>query len=174
MLYVGVFASLSNLRLDDALHRTMQDRFWQQAVVLAAVLMGLGLAVLAERLGSVARAGAPVVALGTCLALAWAHGRTGDHRGHTFVRDYGRAILDALPPDAILLITSDEAVGAVRYLQQVEGVRRDVRALPTGQITRPWFRPQAERMGIVLPPGADFTARAFLDVNAAAGARSSW
>ena len=53
----------------------------------------------------------------------------------------------------------------MRYLQQVEGVRRDVRALPTGQITRPWFRPQAERMGIALPPGADFTARAFLDAN---------
>jgi hypothetical protein len=164
-LYVCVFASLANLRLDDALHRTMQDRFWQQAVVLAAILMGLGLAVLRERLGSGGRAGAPFVALGACVALAWAHGPAGDHRGHTFVRDYGRAILDALPPDAILLITSDEAVGAVRYLQQVEGVRRDVRALTTGQITRPWFRAQAERMGIALPPGPGFTARAFLDLN---------
>ncbi|MET0553159.1 MAG: DUF2723 domain-containing protein [Vicinamibacteria bacterium] len=163
-LYVCVFASLANLRLDDALHRTMQDRFWQQAVVLVAILMGLGFAVLAERLG---RAGAPAVALGACLALGWTHGPAGDHRGHTFVRDYGRAILDALPPGAILLITSDEAVGAVRYLQQVEGVRRDVRALTTGQITRPWFRPQAERMGVALPPGDDFTARAFLDANVA-------
>jgi hypothetical protein len=165
-LYVSVFASLANLRLDDALHRTMQDRFWQQAVVLAAVLMGFGLAFLAERAGAAARLLAPAVALGASLGLAWAHWRTGDHRGHTFVRDYGRAILDALPENAILLITSDEAVGAVRYLQQVEGVRRDVRALPTGQITRPWFRPQAERMRIALPPGADFSARAFLDANA--------
>jgi hypothetical protein len=164
-LYVAVFASLANLRLDDALHRTMQDRFWQQAVVLAAVLMGLGLAVLAERSGVARPAALPVVALGASLGLAWAHWPAGDHRGHTFVRDYGRAILDALPKGAILLITSDEAVGAVRYLQQIEGVRRDVRALPTGQITRPWFRPQADRLGIALPPGADFSARAFLDAN---------
>jgi hypothetical protein len=165
-LYVSVFASLANLRLDDPLHRTMQDRFWQQAVVLAAVLMGFGLAFLVERAGAAARLLAPAVALGASLGLAWAHWRAGDHAGHTFVRDYGRAILDALPENAILLITSDEAVGAVRYLQQVEGIRRDVRALPTGQITRPWFRPQAERSGIALPPGADFTARAFLDANA--------
>jgi dolichyl-phosphate-mannose-protein mannosyltransferase len=164
--YVVSFASLANLRQDDALHRTMQDRFWQQAVVLVALLMGLGLAGLQERLGAAARAAAPAVALAACVALAFAHWRTGDHRGHTFVRDYGRAILDALPEHAILLVTSDEAVGAVRYLQQVEGVRSDVRALPTGQITRPWFRPQAERLGVALPPGADFTARAFLDANA--------
>lgn len=163
-LYVGVFASLANLRLDDALHRTMQDRFWQQAVVLAAILMGLGLAVLSDR-WSLGRRAAPAVAVGASLALAWAHWPVGDHRGHTFLRDYGRAILDALPKDAILLVTSDEAVGAVRYLQQVEGVRRDVRALPTGQVTRPWFRGQAERMGIALPPGPDFSARAFLDAN---------
>jgi hypothetical protein len=82
-----------------------------------------------------------------------------------FVREYGRAILEALPPRTILLITSDEAVGAVRYLQQVEGVRPDVRVVPTGNVTRPWFRAQAERMGIVLPPGDAFTARAFLDAN---------
>lgn len=165
VLYVAVFASLANLRLDDALHRTMQDRFWQQAVVLAAVLAGLGLAAAAERAGTAARVAAPAVAVGASLVLAWAHWDAGDHRGRTFLREYGRAILDALPPGAILLVTSDEAVGAVRYLQQVEGVRRDVRALPTGQVTRPWFRPQAERMGLVLPPGT-FTARAFLDANA--------
>jgi hypothetical protein len=164
-LYVGVFASLSNLRLEDALHRTMQDRFWQQVVVLLAVNMGLGLCALLTWMGPRGRLAGPAVALGASLVFAGAHWRAGDHRGNTFVRDYGRAILDALPEGAILLVTSDEAVGAVRYLQQVEGYRRDVRALPTGQVTRPWFRPQAERMGVVLPPGQDFTARAFLDAN---------
>lgn len=164
-LYVVVFASLANLRTDDALHRTMQDRFWQQAVVLAAVLAGFGLAAIGDGLGGASRLALPAVALGAAATLGWAHRHEGDHRGRTFLRDYGRAVLDALPPGAILLVTSDEAVGAVRYLQQVEGVRRDVRALPTGQVTRPWFRAQAERMGVALPPGSDFTARAFLDAN---------
>ena len=163
--YVTTFAALANVRWDDVLHRTVQDRFWQQAVVLAAALAGIGLGELRARVGTAGRALAPAVALGTAGAMAVAHFGVSSQRGRLFFHDYGRAILDSLPPRTILLVTSDEAVGAVRYLQAVEGHRPDVRILPTGQITRPWFRPQAGRLGIALPDGADFTARAFLDAN---------
>jgi hypothetical protein len=164
VLYVGTFAALANARWDDLLHRTVEDRFWQQAVVLAAALMGVGLREIADR---ASRLASPLVATATAAVMAIAHFGASDQRGHTFFRDYGRAILDGLPPRAILLITSDEAVGAVRYLQQVEGLRPDVRTLPTGQVTRPWFRPQARQLGVELPAGDAFTARAFLDANAA-------
>jgi hypothetical protein len=165
VFYVVTFAALANVRWDEPLHRTVQDRFWQQAMVLTAALMGAGLSVLVERAGKAGRVLGPAVALGTAAAMAAGHFASADHRGHTFFRDYGRALLEPLPPRTILLITSDEAVGAVRYLQAVEGLRQDVRILPTGQITRPWFRPQAERLGVALPPGESFTARAFLDAN---------
>jgi hypothetical protein len=165
VFYAGTFAALANVRWDDLLHRTVQDRFWQQAALLAAALMGAGLREATERVGRAGRVLGPVVALGTAAAMAAVHFAAADHRGRSFFRDYGRAILDPLPPRAILLITSDEAVGAVRYLQEVEGARRDVRVLPTGQVTRPWFRSQAERLGVGLPAGESFTARAFLDAN---------
>jgi 4-amino-4-deoxy-L-arabinose transferase-like glycosyltransferase len=164
-LYVGVFAALANVRWDDALHRTVQDRFWQQATLLVAALMGVGLCELRERTGRAGRLLAPGLAIAGTVALAAAHWRAGDHRGRTFFADYGRAILEPLPPRAILLVTSDEAVGAVRYLQSVEGLRPDVRILPTGQLTRPWLRGQAERLGVVLPAGDAFRAREFLDAN---------
>jgi hypothetical protein len=167
VLYVATFAALANVRWDDLLHRTVQDRFWQQAIVLAAALTGVGLRELVERLGRAGRALGPAIALASTLAMAVAHFGAADHRGRVFFREYGRAILESLPPRTILLVTSDEAVGAVRYLQEVEGARRDVRVLPTGQITRPWFRPQAARLGVALPAGEAFTARSFLDANAA-------
>lgn len=165
VFYVATFAALANVRWDDLLHRTVQDRFWQQAVVLAAALAGVGLREIVERVGRAGRVLGPAVALATSGAMATAHFAAADHRGHWFFRDYGLAILESLRPRTILLITSDEAVGAVRYLQQVEGARPDVRVLPTGQVTRPWFRPQAARLGVSLPAGESFTARAFLDAN---------
>jgi hypothetical protein len=164
-LYVLGFAALANVRWDDLLHRTVQDRFWQQAVVLAAALAGVGLGEMRARMGRAGGVLAPVAAVGIAAAMAVAHFEAANHRGRVFFRDYGHAILDALPQGTILLVTSDEAVGAVRYLQAVEGQRPDVRILPTGQVTRPWLRPQASRLGIALPEGSSFTARAFLDAN---------
>jgi len=54
----------------------------------------------------------------------------------------------------------------VRYLQQVDGLRPDVRVLPTGLLTLPWFRTvtAATMPDVTLPSGA-FTFRQFLDAN---------
>lgn len=167
--YVVTFAALANVRWDDPLHRTVQDRFWQQAVLLASALLGVGLAGLLARVGRAASVVGPAVGVGTGVLMAAAHLGASDQHANTLFLDYGRSILEPLPPRTILLITSDEAVGAVRYLQSVEGVRPDVRILPTGQVTRPWMREPATRMGVVVPPGDAFTARAFIDANLASG-----
>jgi hypothetical protein len=166
--YVAVFASLANVRMDLPLHVTVQERFWQQALVVVAVLAGLGYAWVARVVGRPALALAVAVALGA--AQAAVHFREMDHRGRTFFADWGRAVLESAPEGALLLATSDETIGALRYVQLVRGVRPDVRVVPTGQVTTPWMRAHAARMlpGIVFPPpGADgtFTARAFLDAN---------
>jgi hypothetical protein len=90
-----------------------------------------------------------------------------DQSRNVFFRDQGRAILDSLPPRAILLITSDEAIGSVRFLQIVESVRPDVSVIPTGLLTLPWFRSFAERRlpDVTLPVHAGFSAREFMDAN---------
>lgn len=170
LAHLTVFSFLSNLGMADALHATVQERFWQQALLVAATLAAVGLVTLTRPLGRFApRAQWGVALVGSLLALGLAFPRM-DQRGHVFFRSYGLAILDSLPQGATLVITSDEAIGSVRYLQQVEGHRRDVRVLPAGQIVSPWFRSVAAahfpelRFPPVTPDGT-FTFRAFLDLN---------
>jgi hypothetical protein len=166
-LYVAVFFSLANLRLDDPLHVTVEERFSQQTLLVLAALCGVGLASAVDRLrGGAGRWIEWGLACGLPLALLAVNGPAQDQRHNTFFRDYAQAVLAELPPSAILLATSDEAFGSVRYLQLVEGVRPDVQVVPTGHLQRAWFPEFARRHlpGVVLPP-FPFTARAFLDAN---------
>ena len=165
-----IFATLSNLSMDIPVHAAVQERFWQQAVLVLAAFMGLGLAQATELLPRGKRLAAAFLAIAVPLGLAVANFREMDQRGHTFFRDYGQALLDSLPRNAVLLLTSDEAIGSVRYLQQIDGYRRDVSVLPTGQLASPWFRALAARHfpNLTLPsPGTDgrFTCLEFLDRN---------
>jgi dolichyl-phosphate-mannose-protein mannosyltransferase len=167
LFYLIVFCSLANVRLDDPLHVFMQERFWQQGLAVVAALLGLGLAEAGRVLGS--RAGAWLrwpVAAALPLALVVVHGAEMRAHANTLVRDYGEAVLRSVPAGGVLLVSSDDTIGSVRYLQEIEGVRRDVRVLPIGIVTLPWFRAVAARHmpDLVLPPGA-FTFRQFLDAN---------
>ena len=167
LFYLIVFCYLANVRLDDPLHVFMQERFWQQGFVVVAALLGLGLAEGGRALGP--RAGPWLrwpVAVALPLALVVVHGAEMRAHANTLVRDYGEAVLASVPPGGVLLLSSDDTIGSVRYLQQVEGRRRDVRVLPIGVVSLPWFRAVAARHlpDLVLPPGA-FTFRQFLDAN---------
>jgi hypothetical protein len=167
LFYLIVFCYLANVRLADPLHVFMQERFWQQGLVVSSALLGLGLAEVGRLLG--ARAGPWLrwpVAVALPLALVVVHvGEVRTH-GNTLVRDFGAAVLASVPPNGVLLLASDDTIGSVRYLQQVEGQRRDVYVLPIGVVPLPWFRAVAARNmpELVLPPGA-FTFRQFLDAN---------
>ena len=176
LFYVVVFSMLANARLEDPLHIMVQERFWQQALVVLSALMGVGLAELGRWL-SPWRAGwvrwAPAMALPVALIVTEASAVRA-YQQH-FVQDYGAAILQSLPPDAILIISSDEAVNSVRYLQYVEGMRPDVRVIPVGFLTNAWFRRYAARHlpDVRLPAArgrrpidAPFTFREFVDANA--------
>jgi hypothetical protein len=165
--YLVVFGALANVRLDEPLHVTVQERFWQQALLVGCALAGVGLAALAEVLGGIGA----VMEMGAALGLGVALLLTGlgpmSQPNRVLFRDYATAVLDSMPENAILLATSDETIGSVRYVQEVEGRRRDVRVIPSGQLASPWFRSFAARHlpGLVLPPG-EFTALQFIEANA--------
>ena len=174
--YVVVFSMLANARLEDPLHIVVQERFWQQALVVLSALMGVGLAELGRWISPFRVAWlrwAPALALPAALIVTQAPTMMA-YQLH-FVQDYGAAILQSLPQGTILIISSDEAVNSVRYLQYVEGVRTDVRVIPVGFLTNAWFRGYAARHlpDVRLPaprgrrPGdTSFSFREFLDVNA--------
>jgi hypothetical protein len=176
LFYVVVFSMLANARLEDPLHIMVQERFWQQALVVLSALMGVGLTELGRWLSPLRAAGvrwAPAIALPVALIVTEA-GAMKAYQQH-FVQDYGAAILRSLPEGAILIISSDEAVNSVRYLQYVEGMRPDVRVIPVGFLTNAWFRRYAARHlpDVQLPAAlprrptdVPFSFREFVDANA--------
>jgi hypothetical protein len=87
-------------------------------------------------------------------------------QANTIVRDYSEAVLRSVPPNGVLVITSDDLIGGVRYLQHAEGIRPDVSVLPLGIVPLPWFRTVAARhMPDLVVPDRSFTFRQFLDLN---------
>jgi dolichyl-phosphate-mannose-protein mannosyltransferase len=174
--YLVVFCSLANVRLDEPLHVFMQARFWPQPLVIVCVLMGVGLAEVTAGRGRVGTRLGWLLALGLPAAIAIVHLPALQRQGNRLVRDYGEAILRSVPPDSILMISSDEAIGSVRYLQSVESLQPETRVIPLGIVTTTWFRAFAARRwpDLVLPPDhpgarergeAPFTFRELLDAN---------
>jgi hypothetical protein len=58
-----------------------------------------------------------------------------DHSTNTHFADYGRAALESAPHGAMVLINEDVNSNSMKYLQQCEGVRRDLRLVSIPLIT---------------------------------------
>ena len=170
LLYTVSFAALSNLGLDVPLAVTVQSRFWQQSLLLLCVWAGLGFAAAVLRLRAERAAAVLVVVLGVSLLLS--RYRAQDRSGNLIFRDYGRALLEPLPPGALLLTQGDHVLGTLRYLQRIDGYRTDVAVLDQSQLGFDWA-PRwvaAHFPDVVLPPPGVYSAggydmRRFLDAN---------
>ncbi|HYG14768.1 MAG TPA: DUF2723 domain-containing protein, partial [Bacteroidia bacterium] len=64
----------------------------------------------------------------------------GDHNrsNRTFIRDFARNYLENLEPDAILFVYGDNDTYPLWYLQNVEGVRTDVRVINANLLNTDW------------------------------------
>lgn len=173
-LYVLGFHALANLPVADPLYRSVTARFWQQSDVVVFVLLGLGLGACA---GASPAARAVAVTAGIALvAVQLGRGAvTHDHRDDDTVARYGRALLEPLAPDTVLLTRGDLVTNVVRYLQAADGVRTDVIVLDQELLTKPWYVARAGRAhpeltfpGMRYDPAAPdgFSMRGFLDANA--------
>ncbi len=168
-LYLLIFHALSNIDLQDPLSRGVQARFWQQPNLLWCAAAGLGLARLRLRSwwpGAIA-------ALAVAAQGGW-HFRGADQRGNHTLENYGRAILDSLPRDAILVTQGDLCLSTTRYWQLTQRQRLDVAIVHQNLMSYAWYRPQAERLmpGVTIPdpvyvPGPEvaLSLRPFLDAN---------
>jgi hypothetical protein len=171
VLSVGVIVALGNLPVNDALHRGIVARFWQQPALFVGALAGEGVAALAKRFGS------RVAWVGVAAFVVVPFPRrfvAMDRHGSTLVRSYGAEILRAAPPSALLVTKGDLITNTVRYLQAVEHVRPDVRVVDQELLGYAWSRPQIERdhPEVVIPgarymPGAPdgFVIKAVFDAN---------
>lgn len=154
-VYLCVLHGLERLPLNEPLMHGVVARFWQAPNLIVCVWIGLGLASL--RLPAAALATTAVVLVGGQVGLNL---RAADHRHDTVIRDYGAAILESLPPHALVLMRGDIITNPLRYLQDVEHLRPDLRLLDLEMLTALWMTPQVRRqMPDVVLPGTHYAMR---------------
>jgi hypothetical protein len=151
--YLVVFGSLTKISLDDPFWYEVHSRFWQQANLIVCLLAGVALAWLVRPAGGKA----PVTALAVAVVAVATHGgihyRGQDHGDDRLVASFARALLEQLPPNALLVSKGDLYWNGVRYVQVCEDVRPDVRVLDVELLKAPWMTARVERgyEDVVLP-----------------------
>ncbi|KAJ0389469.1 hypothetical protein ATCC90586_012216 [Pythium insidiosum] len=94
-----------------------------------------------------------------------------------YIHNYAAALLDPLPPQAVLFVNFDLQWTALRYLQRCEHRRRDVTILNLSMTTYRWFETKHSQYPDLVFPGPrlvpygsqspGFTFAQFLDANSA-------
>jgi hypothetical protein len=174
LLYLVVFHSLANVAVGDPLLLGVLARFWMQADVALSLLAGIGFGLVFARFGARSTWIAWAAAALLVVLRLGASGGERIGRGDRVVEDYGRAILEPLPPRTLLLTHGDLITNTVRYLQSAARVREDVVILDQELLTKRWY---VRRMAALHPdvrfPGAryhpteadGFSMKQLLDAN---------
>lgn len=169
--YLVVLHALATFPLDQPLFHGVVARFWQAPNLVVCLWIGWGIAALARR-EQVLLAAAAIIAV----AQVGINASSANHRNDTIVRDYGAAILQSAPPNALVLLRGDLITNSTRYLNSIERMRPDLRLLDQEMLTFRWMTPQVKRHmpDVVLPgthydialPGS-YSLRALIDANIA-------
>ncbi|HEX4931644.1 MAG TPA: DUF2723 domain-containing protein [Gemmatimonadaceae bacterium] len=127
-----------------------RDYFFSLAFLVAGLWCGCGIVALRDRLGRPWSHAAFALAL-IPLALNW---RAVDRRrlpDAALAHDLATALLAGLPAHAVLVVAGDNDSFPLWYLQQGEGVRRDVTTVTIPLLGASWYRAQLARRDGVLP-----------------------
>jgi len=138
-----------------------RDYFYGPAFFFFAVWMSFGFSSIFESLGgwlAARRVNAkPILGAAAILAfvfpafVCWEHFHTHDRRGDFIARDYAYNMLIALEKDALIFTNGDNDTFPLWYLQEVEGIRRDVRILNLSLLNTPWYIKQLKNLEPKVP-----------------------
>ena len=135
---------ITDLRAHEVRER---DYFFLASFALWGVMAGLGLVRgwlwLADRAGSL-RNTSPVLAVAVLplfLNLGWAN-RAGDYAA----RDYAYNMLNSVEPYGVLFTNGDNDTFPLWYLQEVEGIRRDVTVIVIQYLYTEWYPRQIREL----------------------------
>ncbi|ODT66725.1 hypothetical protein ABS71_11605 [bacterium SCN 62-11] len=137
LIAFGPFFALIGRQRLDTFHLDMLERFYASSYLGLALLAGLGTAELARRIG------ARRALLLAALLLGWQFRSNLPAcrlDGRELVASYGRQLLDNCKPGSLLVVTGDLPVGALAYVQQVEGYRTEVPVVCKGLYSALWFQ----------------------------------
>jgi hypothetical protein len=166
-LFLGVFSALQQKQQQPQPRE--RDYFYAASFMIFAVWIGLGATGLAERVSerrtvkaedaTVVDDGAPRVEssngatygiLGLCLVavpllMAFQGWRAHDRSGNWVPWDYAYNILQSCEKDAILFTNGDNDTFPLWYMQDVAGVRRDIRVVNLSLGQMPWYIRQLKK-----------------------------
>ena len=137
-----------------------RDYFYVLGFYVWGLYAGLGIVVLWERLaarldgerGGWGRA-TPVLAL-ALFPLLFNFGLA-DRRGDFAARDWAYNLLQSVEPYAILFTNGDNDTFPLWYLQEVEGIRRDVTVIVHSYLGTAWYPKQLRELTKPCPEGVD-------------------
>jgi tetratricopeptide (TPR) repeat protein len=124
-----------------------RDYFYTSSFHFFAIWIGMGLAFLVEW----ARESIPAmrqraVLVGACAVVVlisllpmFHHWFKHDHRGLYVARDYSYNMLKPLEPNAFVFTNGDNDTFPLWYVQEVEGVRKDVRVINLSLLNTDWY-----------------------------------
>ncbi len=137
-----------------------RDYFYVVGFYLWGLYAGMGIVVLWQRLADRLGAGisaygraSPVLSL-ALIPLVFNFGLT-DRRGDYAARDWAYNILQSVEPYAIIFTNGDNDTFPLWYLQEVEGIRRDVTVIVHSYLGTSWYPKQLRELTSPCPEGVD-------------------
>lgn len=136
---------------DDAVREARErDYFFSLAFLVLGLWIGCGISVLSERWrGAKGRGTWLLVVLPLVLNWRGVDRRRGPEA--TLASDFARALLEGLPPQAVLVLAGDNDTFPVWFAQQVKGLRPDVTPVTIPLLGAGWYRRELRRRHDLLP-----------------------
>ena len=134
-----------------------RDYFFVVGFSIWGLWSGLGVAALWQRLaerlkGNWLRASPVLLVAFVPLLLNWSWAsRKGDYSA----RDWGYNLLMSVEPYAVLFTNGDNDTFPLWYIQEAEGIRRDVTVIVTSYLNTPWYTKQIRDLTRPCPAGVD-------------------
>ena len=146
-LYTLFFCKQANIDTSRPFLSGVLERFWMQSNIVVSVLSGCGLwtlySTILTKYPRLKNGLYAIFSIGALL-VAWRQVSRNysscDMSENKIVETYGKAILDGLPPNSIVLLSGDVESYSTRYLRYCEGYRDDVDVIDSEMLGYPWFK----------------------------------
>jgi hypothetical protein len=153
--YLVFFHTLANLPFVDgaSLYKDIVSRFWIMPGIFFFVFLAIGVNHWSFRVNWPQKAMVALAFVLVTLQMGLHFAHENNHGNYSFA-EFGKNLLKPLPKDALFFTLGDINTNTVRYVQQCEGYRTDVKVLDRSLMSYPWLkRIQLKHYPDVVLPG---------------------
>ena len=139
--YLIFFHTLANLPFVDgaSLYKDIVSRFWIMPGTFFFLFLGLGIHYWSKRVNLPQKA-MIAIAFAVVTTQMGLHFSAENNHGNYSFADFGKNLLKPLPQKALFFTLGDINTNTVRYVQQCENYRTDVKVLDRSLMSYPWLK----------------------------------